>query len=76
LKGIPMIKLYELNLQTRDWLSALTDAEVYRVLDMATSVMFEIEMRTPRVHMGANSCVELALKTILYFEQKGNHNGE
>jgi len=70
-----MIKLYELSESTKSWLSAMNDEEIAHVLDMATSLMLEIEMKRQRVRLGENGCVELVLKVILYLDGKGNCDG-
>jgi hypothetical protein len=58
---------------TNSLLVALSDEECERVVDMATSVMVEMGMRRGgfRTGLGENGAVELVIKTILFFSERG-----
>lgn len=58
---------------TESLLLALSEEECDRVVDMATSVMVEMDMRRGgfRTGLGENGAIELVIKTILFFSERG-----
>ena len=71
-----MIKLHELNEATRCWLAALSEPEQAAVLDLATDMMLAMEERSlkgnrSRSGLGENGSVELVVKVILFFSERG-----
>ncbi|MGV0976391.1 MAG: hypothetical protein ACOYBO_10725 [Azonexus sp.] len=66
-----MIKLHELNPQTRGWVETLPEEEQAKVLDLATDLMMTMEQRNCRARLGENGSVELAIKTILFVSERG-----
>jgi hypothetical protein len=72
-----MIKLYELNQETRDLLDVFTAHDVALIIDCATDLMMELEQRSNgSARMGENGCVELAYALLMWLkefhERKGN----
>lgn len=66
-----MIRLHELTPLTRGWVETLPEAEQTKVLDLATDFMMTIEQRNCHARLGENGSVELVLKTILFFSERG-----
>ena len=66
-----MIKLRDLNPLTRGWVETLPEQEQERVFDLATDLMMTMEQRNCRARLGENGSVELVLKTILFFSERG-----
>lgn len=75
-----MIKLYELNQETRDLLDGFTGHEVELILDYASDLMMEFEQyRGPcrgRSRMGANGCVELVCALLVWLDSFKQTKGE
>lgn len=64
-----MIKLYELNQETRDLLDGFSGHEVELILDYATDLMLEMERYRGRARMGKNSCVELVCALLVCMDR-------
>jgi hypothetical protein len=66
-----MIKPHELNCEMRGWLAALSEDEQASVLDLATDVMLAMERKNGRARLGENGSVELVMRTILFYNERG-----
>jgi hypothetical protein len=66
-----VIKLRDLNPLTRGWVETLPEQEQERVFDLATDLMMTMEQRNCRARLGENGSVELVIKTILFFSERG-----
>jgi hypothetical protein len=67
-----MIKLYDLNEETKEMLNGLEDCDLDKILRYAETLMSEISMH-PAARFGCNAAVELACAIVVWanFEWKG-----
>ncbi len=71
-----MIKIYELNAETRSLLDCLENNEVYIVLQWATELKDESQIRSWAARLGNNGAVELACRLVVFLEKSDTRNGK
>jgi hypothetical protein len=71
-----MIKINELNAEMRSLLACLENNEVYIILEWATDIMDESQLRRGHARLGCNGAVELACALVLFLDKSNTQNGK
>ncbi len=69
-----MIRLTDLNTDTRECLNVLEPYQVYVILQWATELMDEVSMRRGWARLGANGAVVLACALVIFLDKSYNQN--
>lgn len=69
-----MIKLYDLNAETRRLLDSFSGHEVMLILEMATDLQLQFDEYRGRARMGENGCVELVCALLIWMQDYHKRN--